>query len=312
MPQPRRKDVGLGDNRGRWVETAHPKGAEIMLDPQPSSRNVASRRTAIQLIDGPLAPYREALTLIGGPAVMLRTTDRFGLNTETVDADFAITPQLVTDEPNLETQLLAAGFQLRSESRPGLWGRDPYIDPVSGRQFFNEMFDLDCPQAFTGNASPKRRSSTALHRHGRRSTGATPGVELAAVDRGLMDVPDLADPSRRTSMWVASQAGLICAKGYKIGERLYETDGRREPKGKDYLDLFLLLDSSDPDTVRDVFRWHGADSVIGGNVRHGAALLARALRDERVSADLVDAIGGRVPTGVVDAAYETWRWVFPA
>jgi len=96
------------------------------------------------VIEDPLAAQRDSLTLIGGQAVMMRTVDRYGFNTFTKDADFAITPELVSDAPNIEQVLKDAGFESRNRDRPGLWGRNPITTP-DGRTVYTEQLDLNCP-----------------------------------------------------------------------------------------------------------------------------------------------------------------------
>ena len=299
------------DERGALNFPVPRSGAAASAGTWSVAGNSTSRRTAIDLITGPLAPYRDSLTLIGGQAVMLRTIDRFDLATDTDDADFAITPQLVTDDPKIEDELRKAGFEPRSTSRPGLWGRQSYTNPVTGQKAWAEMLDLDCPLAFSGATSPKRRSVPALSSHGRQATGAAVGLELAVIDRELLTVTDLMDTSRASEMWVAGQAGLLCAKSYKIGERLYETGGKRFSRPKDYLDFFLLLDSSDPGTVATVFNKQKDDPVIGNSVRQGATFIRRLLSDPAVKSDLQDALGRRVPSNVLNDLYEAWRRIFP-
>ena len=86
MPnQPRRKDAGLSSNRGQWVQRQRgvnqvdipavdePDNAIPVLEPSglPGTHREGARCTAIEMINGPLAPFREALTLILNPPTNL-------------------------------------------------------------------------------------------------------------------------------------------------------------------------------------------------------------------------------------------------
>ena len=314
MAQAHHKNLELpGDKEQFTGQTHKPKAPtgpapRLVGEPLPPTGNTASRQTALAVIEGPLAAQRDSLTLIGGQAVMLRCHDRYGFAADTMDADFAITPQLVSDDPNIEEALLTAGFQPRNPDRPGLWGRYPVTDPVSGRVVFTEQIDLDCPMALAGATSPKRRSVPALAGHGKHATGTAVGLELAAFDRDLMNVPDLTDPSHSVTMWVAGQAGLMCAKGYKIGERIFDTG--RFVRSKDYIDLFLLMDSGDPARVRSVFDQYRRHPAIGASVRQGAVYLSKIISDETVWGRCAEAVNSRVPAAALAGLRETWRPVF--
>lgn len=293
----------MADSNFRRHNLSAPNNVDA--DPQ----NVVSRATALSVIEGPLAKHRDALTLVGGQAVMLRTNDRFGLRTSTSDADFAITPELVSSDPNIEQALRAAGFEPRNPDRPGLWGRSPTIDPVTGRKVWAEMLDIDCPFALSGAVSPKKRSAPLLRSHGKHATNNTPGLELASIDRDLVDVPDLHNPSHSVQMYVGGYAGLICAKSYKIGERTYGTS--RDVRPKDYNDLFLLVDTAGPETVAATFRQHSDDAVIGASVRQGQQYFSTLIRDDMVKQSMLAASDGAYPVDVLDGLLEQWRQAFP-
>lgn len=212
-------------------------------------------------------------------------------------------------DPSIEDTLRAAGFVPRNPDRPGLWGRDPFRDEATGRTLYREILDIDCPFALSGAISPKKRSTPALARHGKHASNNTPGLELAAMDRSLIEVPDLEDPNHRVQMFVAGDAGLLCAKSYKIGERIFVTS--RLPRPKDYLDLFLLMDSSDPAAARDVFEHHMSSPIIGASVKLGASYVSRLIRDSDVHTRVLEAGGGRIPPDVTEGIFANWCHAFP-
>jgi len=301
----RRKDADLPNDLGPSTTQTHSLvTAPGLMGTSLANMNSMSRRTALSVIAGPLAPHSDALTLIGGQAVMLRTTDRYELKTTTEDADFAITPHLVTNDPNIETALTQAGFVLRHPDRPGLWGRNPRIDPLTQVTAYDDEVDIDCPMALSGAISRKRRSVPALFHHGKRTVGTGDGLELATANRSLIDVPDLLDPGRSVRMWVADQPALICAKSFKLAERMYGTG--RGILLKDYLDLFLLMDSADQDEVGQVFTANSQDPVIGESVRRGVAHFMRLVGDPTVRERVSQGAGGRIPAGELDHMLGGW------
>jgi len=181
---------------------------------------------------------------------------------------------------------------------------------MTGRVVWQEQFDLDCPYAFSGNTDPRKRSVRALLSHGKGSANPTPGLELAAADRSLMEVSDLANPEHRAVMWVANAAGLVCAKSYKIGERLYESDRGSSLRDKDYVDLFLLMDSSVPAEISTVFNHYAVHPVVGDSVAHGAELFGRLLHDPSVDLRMRRALDRLVPGDVLENMLRTWNDTF--
>jgi len=91
----------------------------------------------------------------------------------TTDADLAIFPAKLLDEPLLEVALRGAGFELAAD--PGAW---------RGRS--GVAVDLMVPEALSGGSS---RRSARLPIHGNRAARPTTGLEPAMVDNDFAKSP---------------------------------------------------------------------------------------------------------------------------
>jgi predicted nucleotidyltransferase len=86
---------------------------------QPSKEYVLARRVLLDALDALEVP-REAIVLVGAQAVYLHTGDTdLAVAPTTTDADIALAPDRLRDEPLLEAALRAAGFV--PGSNPGSW-----------------------------------------------------------------------------------------------------------------------------------------------------------------------------------------------
>lgn len=298
--------TGLGEDPGgpgKDGRFTHRYRAEPPDDLAPANTIEWSRRAIINLVTDVIPDQADALTLLGGHAVMLRTSNTYGLNADTTDGDFGVTPFAIHDEPIIVEALLAAGFEQRTKDRPGQWGRGR--TGTLEMPGWNEKIDLLCGGALSGNTG-RHRSVKALAGHGKTAVGLADGIELATVDRSLMEVPDLADPSRSAPVYVAGIASLICAKAYKLGERLGGTRlSRLRPK--DAADLFMLLDAADPGETVALFQAHSSDDQIGPAVIVGQRHLHTVLTDP-VTIDLfIDATQSGVGRPQLGTLLQSWR-----
>jgi hypothetical protein len=253
---------------------------------------MAPSRAALCAALDAIASHRDAVTVAGAHAVFERTRDLDIAADATKDGDLALTPALVADEPRLETAMRGAGFrtlaELEAEARhddpglrrqygaqPGLWatGMATSGEPIG-------EVDLLGPTSIAGGG---RRSARALKSHGRQATRHTPGLELVVLDRSLMKVENFVDGSIRDA-WVAGYAGLLCAKAYKLGERIRERDGngRDRVRPKDAVDVWRLLATSDGTAVRAKFDEHGDDAQCGEAVRLGQSYLETIIGDGHI------------------------------
>lgn len=269
-----------------------------------------SRRATINVV-GVLTAHAESLTLIGAHAVLLRTMDLDVPRMPTGDGDLGVTPGLVADLPSIETLLSEAGYEHRTTTRPGLWGRQPYEEP-DGTKAYREKIDLLAPHGLSGTASRNKRGVPALqHAHGKLAVGNALGLELAAFNRSPMTIVDFADPSLSAEIHVAEVPALIIAKGSKIGERLREP--RKGPvRDKDMGDLWRLMAVADPaETVRVITEFVD-HAEIGADVRQSLDWTADVLRDPVSVERAKSAFDTFVDPADIDRTFLAWREVLPA
>jgi Nucleotidyltransferase len=143
---------------------------------------------ALQALD----PHLDAVVLVGAQAVYLHTGDaELIVVPTTTDADLALYPAKLMNEPLLEDALRAAGFELAAN--PGAW---------RGRS--GVAVDLMVPEALSGRSS---RRSARLPIHGDRAARRTSGLEPALVDNDAHVIVsfEAADP-RKVRLRVAHRA----------------------------------------------------------------------------------------------------------
>lgn len=263
-----------------------------------------SRRAIINVVDV-LAVHADSLTLVGAHAVLLRSMDLDVPRMPTGDGDLGVTPGLVGDVPSIGALLVDAGYEHRTTARPGLWGRTPYDEP-DGARSFREKIDLLAPHGLSGTASRSKRGAPGLQpAHGTLSVGNALGLELAAFNRSLVTMTDLADSRLATEIHVAEIPALILAKGSKIGERLREP--RKGPvRDKDFGDLWRLMAVADPAETARVIAEFIDHPEVGVDVRQGVEWTSGVLRDP-VSVERAKlAFDTFVDPADVDRDFERW------
>jgi len=179
-----------------------------------------------------LGPHRPAVVLVGAQAVYLHTgASELAVAPTTTDADLALEPGRLADEPRLGDALRAAGFL--PGANPGSWLGTSGV-----------AVDLMVPEALSGSAG---RRGARLPGHGKDVARRTTGLEPAIVDNEVRDLMAL-DPAdgRAYPIRVAGPAALIVAKIIKIEERRGQP-GRVRPK--DALDLLRLLQGTDAEPI---------------------------------------------------------------
>lgn len=266
---------------------------------------VRARSVLLDAIDA-LAEQKNSVVLIGAQAVYLHTGGlNIALAEATKDADLALDPRLLGDEPLIETAMVKAGFYQDVDGQPGAWLSVEGI-PV----------DLMVPESLAG-AGGKHARAARIPPHARNAVRRARGLEAAVVDCAEMVVHAL-DPSddRVRSIKVAGPAALLVAKTHKIAERA-GTPARLNDK--DAHDVYRLLRSTETaQLARDFRALRGSDfsrectayaieqiSVLfaSGPDAIGAAMAGRA--EEQVgepnvvstatallAADLLTALGG--------------------
>ena len=167
----------------------------------------------------------------------------------THDADLGVAPGLLLPMPLLGEVLDSAGLEPASPSRPGVWGlKSEHNKPLHARL----TVDLIAPASVAG---PGRRGAD-VGPHGRRSVSKTVGTELSLIDRQWMTIESFDDQQPDREGYVAGIAALICAKVFKISDRLDPVELARNPerfKSKDVTDLFRLMVARNGADVRAVF-----------------------------------------------------------
>jgi hypothetical protein len=213
---------------------------------------VAARRTLLDVLEA-LGPQRQAVTLVGAQAIYRYTSEDTSLAVApyTADADLALDPDLLLDEPLLEQALTSAGF-VRSDdsSKIGTW-IGPGGVPV----------DLMVPEARAGGG----RRSARIPPHAEGTARRARGLEASLVDRERWTVTAL-DPtdSRSLEVFVAGPGPLLVAKLLKIADR---ADSLTRLENKDALDVLRLLQAVSLDTLAVSLRGLRAHELSRGVTR---------------------------------------------
>lgn len=206
-----------------------------------------------------LGAQRQALNLIGAQAVYEHTKHLTVVRpTLTTDGDTSVIPWLVDPAFSIGEAMLAAGFTPHPD-RPGIWGID-----IDGRRI---AFDILVPEALAG---PGRRGARVPGQD-KRYIGRAGGLELSVIDRQLRTLGSLDGSRASADVYVAGPAALICAKAYKIGERVGELErgGRDRVRTKDAGDVWRLMAVTDPVAVWEVFAAGEHESAIANAVTTG-------------------------------------------
>lgn len=169
---------------------------------------VLARRALLDGLEA-LEPHLGSVVVVGAQAVYLHTGPAdLPVAEYTTDADLAIAPEFLADEPSIQTLFEERGFELQED--PGKWKTSDGI-----------QVDLLVPDAVAG---PGRRGAR-LPGHGKRAARRARGIEGALVDNDLRTITAL-DPgdTRSFEVKVAGPAALLVAKIHKIGERIDQSD----------------------------------------------------------------------------------------
>jgi hypothetical protein len=189
---------------------------------EPDPLYVLARRA---LLDGlfALEPHLGSIIVIGAQAVYLHTGPaELAVAEFTTDADLAIAPEFLAENPSLGDLLEAGGFERQLD--PGMW-----------RTRDGVHVDLLVPDAVAG---PGQRGAR-LPGHGKRAARRAKGIEGVLVDSDLHDINAL-DPAddRSIRVAVAGPAALFVAKIHKIAERVGAPD---RLVSKDALDVLRIM-----------------------------------------------------------------------
>jgi hypothetical protein len=217
---------------------------------------VRARRVLLDALEA-LAPFRDAIVLVGAQAIYLHTGDsNLAVAPYTTDADLVLNPELLIPDPTLESAMRQAGF-VPTSGELGIWAQAPSQDTV----------DLLVPEMLGG---PGRRGAR-LGPHGNRVARKARGLEAAVVDKSWMTVEalDAADP-RRIDVWVAGPSALLVAKLHKLAER-QESPSRLDDK--DALDVYRLLQAIPTETFAVGLRRLQAETLANAVTEDAMAFL---------------------------------------
>lgn len=197
-----------------------------------SREYVKARSVLLDALDG-LGPHRDALVLVGAQAVYLHAHEAdFATAPTTTDADLALVPGRLADEPSIVDAMRAAGFA--PGGQPGSW-----LGPG------DITVDLMAPEALCGRGG--RRSAHLPPPHEANATARrTAGLEPAVVDNDIHVIGALdPDDPRAFEIKVAGPAALVVSKVVKIVERREQQPHRLKPKdGLDVLRLLRAIDTA--------------------------------------------------------------------
>ncbi len=183
---------------------------------------VKARRVLLDALDA-LEPHLSAVVLVGAQAIYLHTGEEdFAVSPYTRDADIALDPRNLADEPRLDQIMEQAGFVLSDQ--PGIWrGMDSI--PV----------DLLVPEILGGEG----RRGARLKGHSNRAARKVKSLEVVLVDKQDQTITALDETdSRQCQISVAGPGALLVSKLHKLYER---KDQKTRLKNKDALDVFRLL-----------------------------------------------------------------------
>lgn len=259
---------------------------------------VAARRVLLDALEA-LDRQQEAMVLVGAQAIYLYTGDAdVAVATTTKDSDIVLIPARLRPEPTLDAALIAAGFTHdRSAQQPGEWSSAVEFDPP---------VELLVPAGLHGGGG---RRGARIPPHSKYAARVVPGLEAAAMSYRSMTVTSL-EPGRDArgiAARVASPAGLLVAKAYKIGERA-ETAADRL-LDKDAHDLYRLLRAVALDDVVTDLRTVLNDDVAGGPSRRALAWLRQHAQTHEA---MIPAMAGRAEDLVgdpEDVAQRSWALI---
>lgn len=153
-----------------------------------------------------LGPLRQAAVLVGAQAIYEHTRGidaHFGVSPFTLDADVALDPELLVDDPRITEAMQAARYSLADQ--PGMYRRDD-----------DAQVDILVPEAVGG----RRGRGAKLGVHGTRAARQVRGLEGALVRPTLMTIRALAPGDDRAyEIKVAGPAALLVAKIHKLADR---------------------------------------------------------------------------------------------
>jgi len=225
-----------------------------------------------------LEDQRNAVVLCGAQAIYLHTGEGdLAVSPYTTDADLALRPELLLNDPTLPQAMEAAGFDLTDQ--PGIWRNR------SGLQV-----DLLVPEKLSG---PGRRSAGLEPPHGSKSARKVKGLEASLVDNSSVAIESFETTDLRSYIiLVAGPAALLVAKLHKIADRMDQ--GANRLKNKDALDVYRILQATPTEDLAESLRGLAVDPLAANVTATGVELLRSLFDHDQAEgiALLVDATFG--------------------
>ncbi len=264
--QPRREDESPGGGQLASFRRPEPNLELAVSEPSvhlhPGAELIRARAVLLHGLRA-LGAQREAIVVMGAQAVYEHTKDLIEVGlTVTTDGDTGVLPHLVDPNFDIGQAMLSAGFSPASDP-PGIWWIDVDGDRVA--------FDLLVPGALAG---PGRRGARVPGQD-KRHIGRADGLELCIVDRELHVLDPLDGTGEFVEAYIAGPAAIMCAKAYKLAERINEADrgAKNRVKAKDAGDVWRLMAVTDPRSVASVFAEGEADPALAAAVCQGRSYL---------------------------------------
>jgi hypothetical protein len=185
---------------------------------------LTARKALLDVLDV-LGPHSKSIVLVGAQAIYIHTGEtEFAISPFTYDADLAINPIELADNPKLIEVMKKARFGLTDQ--PRLYNRT-----IDGAQV-----DLLVPAALGGAG----RRGARLGLQGNNAAMKVRGLEGALVDHSPVRINSLDENDRRTHIIeLAGPAALLVSKVLKVFERVQGVQRRQDDK--DAFDIFRLL-----------------------------------------------------------------------
>ncbi|MDR0593843.1 MAG: hypothetical protein LBG60_11415 [Bifidobacteriaceae bacterium] len=208
--------------------------------------------------------------------------------------------------------MAALGYEAARPERPGV------RSPVGQRDrsiHERRSVDLIAPMSLArGNLTSSRSVRAArVGAHGERAVSAAPGTQRSVLDRQWRTLRAF-DAGPTGDAYVAGPAAPLCAKAYKIHDRLDPSELRRNPdrlRAKDFADLYRVLLAVTPREAAAAFARGLADPRISQAVALGRDHLEQVLTDSFTVASMVaDAWGDPSRENEFRARTDQWRRQF--
>lgn len=201
------------------------------------------------------------------------------------------------------------GYETARPERPGVWSPVSQCDrDIHDR----DSVDLIAPMSLARGDLTTNRSIRAARvgAHGKHAVSSTHGTELSVVDRQWRKLRSF-DGGPTVDAYVAGPSALLCAKAYKIHDRLDPSELRRNAdrlRPKDFADLYRLLLVITPAEAAEIFTQGIADPKISDAVALGRNYLVKILADASTIASMVaDAWGDTSREAEFHAHVDSWR-----